>query len=82
MRNWDSGTVIAGGSSGWDPHKDDKYATKLKQDPVVVWQDRYYVPIVLSGLALTFVVGFVYGGWIEGLGCFLLAGVGRTSFSS
>ena len=69
---------------GWlfwiDPHKDDKYATKLKQDPMVVWQDRYYVPIVLSGLALTFVVGFVYGGWIEGLGCFLLAGVGRIFF--
>ena len=69
---------------GWlfwmDPHKDDKYATKLKQDPVVVWQDRYYVPIVLSGLALPFVVGFVSGGWVEGLGCFLLAGVGRTFF--
>ena len=69
---------------GWlfwkDPHKDDKYATKLKQDPVVVWQNRYYIPIVLSGLALPFVVGFVYGGWIEGLGCFLLAGVGRTFF--
>jgi len=69
---------------GWlfwkDPHKDDKYATKLKQDPVVVWQNRYYIPIVLSGLALPFVVGFVYDGWIEGLGCFLLAGVGRTFF--
>ena len=69
---------------GWlfwkDPHKDNKYATKLKQDPVVVWQNRYYIPIVLSGLALPFVVGFVYGGWIEGLGCFLLAGVGRTFF--
>lgn len=69
---------------GWlfwmDPHKDDKYATKLKQDPVVVWQNRYYLPIVLSGLALPFVVGFVSGGWVEGLGCFLLAGVGRTFF--
>ncbi len=69
---------------GWlfwkDPHKDDKYATKLKQDPVVVWQNRYYIPIVLSGLALPFVVGLLYGGWIEGLGCFLLAGVGRTFF--
>jgi stearoyl-CoA desaturase (delta-9 desaturase) len=33
---------------------------------------------VLSGLALTFVVGFLHNGWIGGLGCFLLAGVGRT----
>lgn len=43
-----------------------------------MWQHHYYLPIVLSGLALTFVVGFLYNGWIGGLGCFLLAGVGRT----
>ena len=69
---------------GWlfskDPFRDDKYATKLKQDPVVVWQNRYYIPIVLSGLAIPFVVGFLYGGWIEGVGCFLLAGIARTFF--
>ncbi|MCY4613375.1 MAG: fatty acid desaturase [Nitrospira sp.] len=69
---------------GWlfskDPHRDDKYATKLKQDPVVMWQNRYYIPIVVSGLALPFVVGFLYNGWIEGLGCFLLAGIARTFF--
>lgn len=69
---------------GWllrsDPHKDPKYATKLKQDPVVLWQHRYYIPIVLSGLALPFVVGFVNDGWIGGLGCFMLAGLGRTFF--
>ena len=69
---------------GWlfwdDPHRDDKFASKLKQDTMVMWQDRYYIPIVGSGLALPFVVGFVYDGWIAGLGCFLLAGVGRTFF--
>ena len=69
---------------GWlfwkDPHKDDKFARKLKQDAVVMWQHRYYIPIVLSGLALPFVVGFLYDGWFGGLGCFLLAGVGRTFF--
>jgi len=69
---------------GWlfskDPHRDDKYATKLKQDSVVMWQNRYYIPIVVSGLALPFVVGFLYNGWIEGLGCFLLAGIARTFF--
>ncbi|MBM4124848.1 MAG: acyl-CoA desaturase [Nitrospira sp.] len=69
---------------GWifftDPYADDKYAVRLKRDPVVMWQYRYYVPIVLSGLALPFLVGFLYNGWIGGLGCFLLAGVGRTFF--
>jgi len=45
-----------------------------------MWQHRYYIPIVLSGLALPFVVGFLYDGWFGGLGCFLLAGVGRTFF--
>ena len=57
---------------------DEKYTSRLRQDPMVLWQHRYYVPIVLSGLALPFVVGFLYNGWIGGLGCFLLAGVGRT----
>jgi len=67
---------------GWlffdDTHMSEKYASRLRQDPIVMWQHRYYFPIVLSGLALTFVVGFLYNGWISGLGCFLLAGVGRT----
>lgn len=66
---------------GWlfveDVHADERYASRLRQDAVVMWQDSYYLPIVLSGLALTFVVGFLHNGWIGGLGCFLLAGVGR-----
>ena len=69
---------------GWlfwdDPHRDDKFASRLKQDTVVMWQHRYYIPIVVSGLAFPFVVGFLYDGWVGGLGCFLLAGVGRTFF--
>lgn len=67
---------------GWvffkDPYRDQRYESRLRQDPVVMWQARYYVPIVLSGLALPFVVGWLSGGWRGGLGCFLLAGVGRT----
>jgi stearoyl-CoA desaturase (delta-9 desaturase) len=59
-------------------YTDEKYATRLRQDPVVMWQHRYYIPIVLSGLALTFVVGLLHGGWIGGMGCFMLAGIGRT----
>ena len=58
-------------------YADPKYATRLRQDPVVMWQHRYYVPIVLSGLALPFIVGWLYGGWMAGVSCFMLAGVGR-----
>lgn len=69
---------------GWlfriDPHRDEKYASRLMQDRIVMWQHKYYLPIVLSGLALPFIVGFLYKGWVGGLGCFLLAGVGRTFF--
>jgi len=69
---------------GWlffnDPRTEEKYASRLRQDPVVMWQHRYYVPIVLSGLILPFIVGLIYNGWVSGLGCFLLAGVGRTFF--
>lgn len=70
---------------GWiffkDPHADEKYVSRLRQDPVVLWQHRYYLPIVLSGLALPFVVGYLYThSLIGGLGCFLLAGLGRTFF--
>ncbi len=69
---------------GWiffkDQHGDGKYASRLRQDSLVLWQDRYYIPIVVSGLVLPFIVGFVYNGWVGGLGCFLLAGVGRTFF--
>lgn len=67
---------------GWifwkDPHRDPKYSTRLMQDPLIMWQHNNYLAIVLSGLALPFVVGFLYNGWIGGLGCFLLAGLART----
>ncbi|HJT21960.1 MAG TPA: fatty acid desaturase [Nitrospira sp.] len=67
---------------GWlffdDLYTDEKYASRLRQDPVVIWQHRYYLPIVLTGLAFTYAVGFLYNGWIGGVGCFLLAGIGRT----
>ncbi len=67
---------------GWifikSPHRDEKYELRLRKDRVVMWQHRWYVPIVLSGLALPFVIGLVNGGWMGGLGCFLLAGICRT----
>lgn len=67
---------------GWlflkDPHRTEKFAPWLREDPVVMWQHRWYVPIVVSGLALPFVVGLLVGGWRGGLGCFLLAGIMRV----
>ena len=57
---------------------DEKYTTRLRQDPVIMWQYRNYTAIVLSGLALPFVVGSLHGGLLAGFGCFMLAGVGRT----
>lgn len=67
---------------GWifikSPYRDEKYETKLRKDPLIMWQHKYYVPIMLSGLLLPFVVGLAHGGWIGGLSCFLLAGVCRT----
>lgn len=60
-----------------DPYAGGKYEDQFRKDPLLVWQERYYVPIVASGFLLTFVVGFLHGGWIGAAGCFLLAGVGR-----
>lgn len=67
---------------GWlfikSPYRDEKYETRLRKDPLVMWQHRYYIPILLTGLAVPFVAGLIHGGWIGGLSCFILAGVGRT----
>lgn len=67
---------------GWlfynDPRTNEKYTSRLRQDRVVMWQHRYYIPIVASGLALPFFIGLFTSDWIGGIGCFLLAGVGRT----
>ena len=55
-----------------------KYETTLRRDSVVMWQHRFYLPIVISGMALPFVIGFLSDGWMGGVSCFLLAGVFRT----
>ena len=58
-------------------HRIERYAPGLREDTVVMWQHRWYVPLLLSGLALPFLVGYAYNGWSGGVGCFMLAGVGR-----
>jgi stearoyl-CoA desaturase (delta-9 desaturase) len=67
---------------GWlffkDPYRDDKYAAQFRKDTLVVWQDKNYLPILALGFILPFLAGLIHGGWMSGLGCFLLAGVGRA----
>jgi len=67
---------------GWlftpDQYIDPKYATRVANDPVAIWQHKYYTLMVLAGLAGTFLIGFLHNGIMGGVGCFLLAGVGRT----
>jgi len=60
------------------PELNEKYGAPFRKDPLVMWQHRYYAPVVLSGLAVPFLAGYLYNGWVSGLGCFLLAGVART----
>ena len=60
------------------PCNDERFGSRVMQDRVAMWQHRHYAAIVLVGLALPFVVGFLYDGWKGGIGGFMLAGVGRT----
>ena len=60
--------------------RDDPVRTKgindLLQDPLVSWQNRFYLPIavLVSGVS-PLVIGYMLG---DAVGCFLLAGVTRT----
>lgn len=48
----------------------------LRADPLVRWQNRFYLPLALSvGGGLPLLIGYFLG---DALGCFLLAGVTRT----
>ena len=66
---------------GWilskDPYAHPKYEAPFRKDPLVMWQHRYYLPIVLSGLVLPFLIGWIGGGIKGGVACFMLAGLGR-----
>ncbi|MCC6142069.1 MAG: fatty acid desaturase [Nitrospira sp.] len=67
---------------GWlfyeTPHRTDKYEIRLRRDPVILWQHRYYWAIVASGLALPFVLGVLWHqSWIGGVSSLLLGGLFR-----
>ncbi len=60
------------------PYSTDKYTAIFKKDPLIMWQHRYYVPILVSGLLLPSVLGMIYRGWVGAVSAFLLASVFRV----
>jgi stearoyl-CoA desaturase (Delta-9 desaturase) len=59
-------------------HRTDKYELRLRRDPVILWQHRYYWLIVLSGLAIPFGLGvWWHGGWMGGVSALLMGGLLR-----
>ncbi len=53
----------------------------LQSDPLVAWQHRWNDPLgFLVGFILPAVLGWIYGGPMQALGAFLLAGVARLVF--
>jgi len=55
----------------------EKYKTALRKDKWIMWQYNNYLLVVLSGLALPVVLGFIHRGWVGAASAFLLAGVLR-----
>ena len=56
---------------GWlfinTPYREDRFAAKLRTDPMILWQHRYYWAIVASGLLLPFAAaGYLNGGFMSG----------------
>lgn len=57
------------------------YVDDLQQDRMVRWQHDYYKWVAIGmGFVLPAVLGFLWGGWVDALGAFLIAGVARTVF--
>ncbi len=55
----------------------EKYKTALRKDKWIMWQYNNYLLVVLSGLALPVLLGFIHRGWVGAASAFLLAGVLR-----
>ncbi len=55
----------------------EKYKTVLRKDKWIMWQHNNYLWVVLSGLALPVLLGFLHRGWVGAASAFLLAGVLR-----
>ncbi|VAX33847.1 Fatty acid desaturase; Delta-9 fatty acid desaturase [hydrothermal vent metagenome] len=55
----------------------EKYKTALRKDKWIMWQYNNYLLVVLSGIALPVLLGFIHRGWTGAASAFLLAGVLR-----
>jgi stearoyl-CoA desaturase (Delta-9 desaturase) len=70
---------------GWilfklDPEPPWDNVADLRKDRLVMWQDRFYVPIAVGvGLVAPAILGYLHSGWVGALGGFLLAGVARVT---
>ncbi len=60
------------------PYAEEKYLAPFRKDKWVMWQHKYYVPIVVSGFLLPALIGYIDRGFVGLVGAFLLAGVLRT----
>jgi len=58
-------------------HRTENYERQLRKDPMVMWQHRYYHAIVISGLTFPLILGYLNGGVLGAIGCFMLAGMFR-----
>lgn len=70
---------------GWilfklDPEPPLDNVADLRKDPLVMWQDRYYLPLALGvGFLVPASLGYLHSGWLGALGGFLLGGVARIT---
>ena len=69
---------------GWimfklDPEPPWDNVADLRKDPLVMWQDRFYVPIaVFTSFVVPALLGYWHAGAVGALGGFLIAGVARV----
>lgn len=68
---------------GWlfytSPYREAKYAAPFSKDALIQWQHAYYWPIVASGFALPFLLGWWWHASLVGaLGSLLTGGVARV----
>lgn len=60
------------------PGANDKYEAIFRKDRWVMWQHRYYLPIVLSGFAIPVIIGYLHRGWVGAASGLILGGVARA----
>jgi stearoyl-CoA desaturase (delta-9 desaturase) len=70
---------------GWilfklDPEPPLDNVADLRKDGLVMWQDRYYLPLAVGvGFLVPALLGYLHSGWLGALGGFLLGGVARIT---